>query len=237
MPAWPGISGYTPGIRAQSDRVDLVNALDGLKVQRGAEGRRLQSASLEDIERDPQMQAYALAVGQSVFGDNCATCHGAGGTGGKGYANLRDDIWLWGGKLDQIHRTISVGVRAGAEDRSTLMPSFGREAILTQGQIGDLTEYVVALSGRKADQAAVTRAHVVYTDECVDCHGDKGKGVVGKGAPDLTDQEWLYGSGRDAIEEQIWKGGGGVMPAWGARFDPATLKALAVYIHANAGGR
>jgi len=96
MPAWPGLHGYTPGLLHQSDRVKVIHELAELKAQRGAEGAALQNASLEQIERDPNLQAYALAVGQSIFGDNCATCHGVGGAGGKGYPNLRDDVWLWG---------------------------------------------------------------------------------------------------------------------------------------------
>jgi hypothetical protein len=70
--------------------------------------------SLAEIEANPQLQSYALAVGQSVFGDNCATCHGTGGTGAKGYPNLRDDVWLWGGKLEDIQYTITHGIRTGA---------------------------------------------------------------------------------------------------------------------------
>ena len=79
MPAWPGISGYSRGILGQSDRVALAHELTELQTLRGAGAVRLKSASLEEIERDPDLQAYALQVGQSVFGDNCATCHGAGG--------------------------------------------------------------------------------------------------------------------------------------------------------------
>lgn len=238
MPAWPGISGYTKGILGQSDRTAVASELQALKTVRGAQAARLATASLEEIETDPELAAYAQAVGQSVFGDNCATCHGTGGTGSKGYANLRDDVWLWGGSLEDIHHTIQVGIRADHKDtRSSQMPAFGRDQMLTDGQISDLTEYVVALSRRKADAAAVARAAPIYQAQCVACHGEKGEGIQALGAPDLTDQEWLYGSTREDIKGQIWNGRGGVMPTWQARFDPATLKALAVYIHANAGGQ
>jgi cytochrome c oxidase cbb3-type subunit III len=104
---------------------------------------KLKTASLEQIERDPELQAYALQVGQSVFGDNCATCHGAGGAGTKGYPNLRDDVWLWGGSLEQIRRTIQVGVRSGhgqALGADVNMPAFGRDQMLKPEQIADLTE-------------------------------------------------------------------------------------------------
>ena len=109
MPAWPGITGYTRGLRDHSDRANVVRELDALKAQRGAEGQKLANASLAEIERDPEMQAYALAVGQSVFGDNCATCHGAGGVGSDRSANLRDGVWRRCRWLDDIHRTLEVG--------------------------------------------------------------------------------------------------------------------------------
>ena len=238
MPSWPGLTGYSKGILGQSDREAVVGELQALTAVRGAQAARLSTASLDEIERDPELQAYAQAVGQSVFGDNCATCHGTGGVGAKGYANLRDDVWLWGGELADIHRTIQVGIRSGGPDaRFSQMPAFGRDQMLTPAQVDDLTEFVVALSHRPADVAAVRRAAPVYVAQCVSCHGVKGLGDQKQGAPDLTDQEWLYGSGRQAIHDQIWNGQGGVMPAWKDRFDPETLKALAVYIHANAGGR
>ena len=237
MPAWPGISGYTKGLAHQSDRRDLVKAMDALQRQRGAQAQLLAKASLEEIERDPKMQEYALTVGQSVFGDNCVPCHGAGGTGGVGYANLRDDVWLWGGTPEQILRTITVGVRSGAEDRTNKMPAFGRDAMLGAHQIDDLTDYVTALSGGKADGAAVERARPLFAAQCASCHGPAGRGNQAKGAPNLTDKEWLYGGSPAAIRGQIFAGRGGVMPAWGHRFDDPTLKALAVYIHANAGGQ
>ena len=238
MPAWPGLKTNTPGLLHESDRAKVVGDLNALAAQRGVEGRKLNAASLEQIESDPELQAYALAMGQSIFGDNCATCHGQGGTGAKGYPNLRDDVWLWGGSLEDIHHTITVGVRSGQPDaRVSQMPAFGRDQILTPSQVDDLTEYVVALSRRKANRAAVARAAPTFQAQCAVCHGPAGTGNQTVGAPNLTDADWLYGEDRASIHGQIWNGRGGVMPSWRARFDPATLKALAVYIHANAGGQ
>ena len=238
MPAWPGISGYTKGVLGQSDRIAVAQDLEGLKALRGAGAAKLASASLEQIEQSPDLQEYALQVGQSIFGDNCATCHGAGGTGAKGYPNLRDDVWLWGGTLEDIQHTLQVGVRSDhADTRFSQMPAFGRDQLMTAAQVDDMTEYVVALSRRKADAAAVGRAAPIYAQQCAVCHGPQGKGDPAQGAPNLTDAEWLYGSTREEIHGQIWNGRGGVMPAWGGRFDPETIKALAVYIHANAGGQ
>jgi cytochrome c oxidase cbb3-type subunit 3 len=239
MPAWPGIHGYTRGLLGKSDRAQVAVELRQLQAVRGAEAGKLTNASLEQIEKDPELQSYALALGGSVFGDNCATCHGAGGTGGKGYPNLRDDTWLWGtGKLEDIQYTITHGVRTGAAGAHAIqMPAFGRDGMLSDAQIGDLTEYVVALSHRPAQKAAVARAAPLFRDQCAACHGPEGKGDQTRGVPNLTDADWLYGDGRDDIRGQIFNGRGGVMPTWGERLSPETIKALTVYVHVNAGGQ
>lgn len=238
MPAWPGIHGYTKGLLGQSDRVAVSQELKALDIQRGEGAAQLRTASLEQIEKDPKLAAYAQQVGQSVFGDNCATCHGIGGTGSKGYPNLRDDVWLWGGKLEDIQYTITHGVRTGAAGaRLSQMPAFGRDELLKPEQIDDLTEYVVHLSNRPADAGAIARAKPVFETQCAACHGVEGKGDQTVGAPNLTDGEWLYGSDRAAIRSQIFTGNGGVMPTWGGRLSPETIKAIAVYVHANAGGQ
>ncbi|QUD87534.1 cytochrome-c oxidase, cbb3-type subunit III [Phenylobacterium montanum] len=237
MPAWPGIHGYTHGMLGNSARATVAQDLKDLATQRGAAGAALKTASLQQIEADPKLQSYALSVGQSVFADNCAPCHGQSGTGAKGYPNLRDDVWLWGGKLEDIQHTITVGVRSGDPDqRFSQMPAFGRDGMLQPAQVNDLTEYVTALSHRTADAAAVARAAPVFAQQCAACHGADGKGNQAFGAPNLTDADWLYGADRVSIHDQIWNGHGGVMPAWGHRFDPATIKALAVYIHVKSGG-
>ncbi len=237
LPAWPTLNGYTHGVLHQSDRVQVARDMADLKARRGAEGAMLTNASLEQIEQDPKLQTYAMAAGQAIFGDNCAPCHGAGGAGGKGYANLRDDVWLWGGSLSDIQQTITYGVRSGhPQARLSQMPAFGRDALLKPDEVNDLTEYVVALSHRKADRAAVYRAAPLYAQQCAVCHGPAGLGSQAVGAPNLTDADWLYGSDRQSIHDQIWNGRGGVMPAWTGRLDPDQIKAVAVYVHVNSGG-
>ena len=238
MPAWPGITGYTRGVLGHSDRAEVAQELGALAKQRHAGELRLRMATLQQIEVDPELQAYAMQVGQSVFGDNCATCHGAGGAGAQGDPNQRDDVWLGGGSLDEIRHTIQVGVRSGhaGAKGETVMPAFGRDQMLSEAQVSDMTEYVMALSGRKADTASVGRARQTYADQCSACHGPSGAGDAARGVPNQTDAEWLLGSDRAAIRDQIWNGRNGVMPTWEARFSPETIKARAVYIHANAGG-
>jgi len=238
MPAWPGLTGYTHGVLRQSDRSAVVGELGALAAKRQAGESQLRTATVEQIEANPTLQAYAMEVGQSAFGDNCVGCHGAGGAGVKGYPNLRDDVWLWGGSVEDIRHTIEVGVRSGHADArgGVAMPAFGRDQMLTEAQIGELTEYVVALSGRPVDAGAVARARPNFEAQCAACHGPSGQGGAIQGAPNLTDADWLYGADRNAIRDQIYFGRNGVMPTWQARFSPETIKALAVYVHVNAGG-
>ena len=110
-PAWPMVSGYTSGVLHYSSRADVAVELANLEKIRGAKMVTLGAASLADIEKDPALLALARARGKSVFGDNCAPCHGSGAAGAKGFPNLNDDDWLWGGTLDQIMQTIEFGAR------------------------------------------------------------------------------------------------------------------------------
>jgi cytochrome c oxidase cbb3-type subunit 3 len=237
MPSWPTLHGYTPGLLHHSQRADVANALADLKSQRRIHEMELAHASLKQIVANPDLLQFALAEGKSAFGDNCAACHGSGAQGSRGYPNLNDDVWLWGGTLDDIQHTITVGVRSTSpQTRQSQMPAFGRDAMLKPEQIDDLTEYVVHLSGRPADAAAVARAKPLFADNCAVCHGAEGKGNRTFGAPNLTDGEWLYGPRREDIHDQIWNGHGGVMPTWGGKLSPETIKALAVYVHSLGGG-
>lgn len=236
-PAWPTLTGYTQGVLNQSQRDDVAKAVQALKSERAELGQKLAAASLEQIEANPDLLQFAREAGKSAFGDNCATCHGSGAQGFKGYPNLNDDVWLWGGKLEDIKRTIIVGVRSThPETRLSAMPAFGRDKLLETAQINDLTEYVVSLSGAKADAQAVARVTTLYAEQCASCHGADGKGLREFGAPNLTDKEWLYGGTREEIKAQIVNARGGVMPTWGQRLDPITIDALAVYVHSLGGG-
>lgn len=238
MPAWPGITGYTSGLRDHSERRNVAIAMSELEAFRAEATENLLNAdSLAAIENDPDLLQFSLAAGASLFGDNCATCHGAGGQGFKGYPNLNDDVWLWGGTLDHIRATLRVGIRSEhPETRYSLMQAYGRDELLTREEISDLTAYVMTLSGQEADAAAAARAAPLYEQQCVSCHGPAGKGDRTQGAPDLTDAVWLYGGDADTIYETIWNGRGGVMPSWEARLSEAEIAALAVYVHALGGG-
>jgi cytochrome c oxidase cbb3-type subunit 3 len=241
MPAWPLANGYTRGLLNWSDRRNVAAEVQMLEASRAPMFDRLAHASSADLARDPDLQEFARAAGESVFGDNCQTCHGAGGAGAPGYPVLADDVWIWGGSMDEIEHTLRVGIRSGHPDaRISMMPAFGRDHLLTDAQIGDVTEQVIAMSSARArllpDRAAAARGALVYQEQCAVCHGATGAGERSMGAPSLRDDVWLYGDSREDIRRQIELGRGGVMPSWERRFDDGTLRALAYYVHQMGGG-
>jgi cytochrome c oxidase cbb3-type subunit 3 len=241
MPAWPLANSYTKGVLGWSDRANVARDLGALKQARGPEFERLAKASYAEINADPELREFARAAGESVFGDYCRTCHGAGGAGAPGYPALGDDVWLWGGTLADIERTIAVGVRSEHPDaRLSQMPAYGRDGLLTPQQIGDATEYVISLSAARTrlapNMAAARRGAIIFGEQCALCHGPTGAGDRTQGAPSLQDDLWLYGGSRAEIRRQIELGRGGVMPAWEGRFDAATRRALAIYVYEMGGG-
>ena len=200
---------------------------------------RLRAATPAQIAADPELRAYALAGGRGVFGLNCAGCHGAGGQGAAGgFPSLADDDWIWGGSLVAIQTTIQHGIR-NAEDeeaRTSMMPRFLADGVLTAPQVNDVAEHVLSLTNRATDAAAAGRGAALYAENCVACHGDAGQGNRELGAPRLADQVWLYGGDKASIVRSISYARGGVMPAWGGRLDPALVNMLTVYVHALGGG-
>jgi len=237
-PSWPLISSYTKGSFGWQSREAVVSDLAQLKVQRGPIMDQLASASLQQIEGSPQLLDFARAVGKSAFADNCAPCHGAGGGGAKGYPNLNDDDWLWGGSLDAIAHTIRTGVRSNHPDtRPGTMPAFGRDGVLKRPDIDAVADYTRSLSGLPTPAGAdLTRGAKVFAENCAVCHGEKGAGNRELGAPNLTDKIWLYGPDKQTIVDGIVNGRGAVMPAWAGRLSDTTIKALTVYVHALGGG-
>jgi cytochrome c oxidase cbb3-type subunit 3 len=238
-PAWPLVTGYTAGLFHYSTRASVAVDLADLESLRGEKMKVLGTTALADIEKDPALLALARARGKTVFADNCAPCHGSGAAGAKGYPNLNDDDWLWGGSLDQIAQTIQFGARSGhAKTHEGQMLAFGRDGVLKGGEIATVANYVRSLSGLSTapgfDAAAGKK---IFAENCVSCHGEDGKGNQELGAPNLTDQIWLYGSDEATVVETITNGRAGVMPAWVRRLDPSTIKALTVYVHSLGGGK
>jgi cytochrome c oxidase cbb3-type subunit 3 len=238
MPAWPTLNGYTPGLRNHSDRVELQKDLDALSAERGGRFQLIADRPVEQVFADEALRPFAQAAGASLFGDNCAQCHRAGGAGGYGFPSLADNVWLWGGRLSDIETTLKYGIRSGHEEaRLSAMPAFGGEnGILSTAEIADASEYVLQLSGSPHDAAAATRGAALYATNCVSCHGVDGSGDRAQGAPSLKDQVWLYGGTREEIITQIAQGRNGVMPSFAQRLRPEQIKALSVYVWTLGGG-
>jgi cytochrome c oxidase cbb3-type subunit 3 len=238
-PAWPLISSNTAGLLGYSTRANLAVELANLEAARGEKMAALAATPLADIEKDPALLALARAKGRVVFGDNCAPCHGSGASGSKGFPNLNDDDWLWGGTLEQIMQTIQYGARSGhAETHEGQMLSFGKDGTLKPDEIVTVANYVRSLSGLPTRQGYdAAKGAKIFAENCVVCHGDKGTGNQEVGAPNLTDKIWLYGSDEATVIETITNGRAGVMPAWAGRLDPATIKAMAVFVHSLGGGK
>ena len=238
-PAWPLVSGYTKGMFGYSSRGEVAKEI--AKAQTGMEGQleQIRQASLEQIRTNANLREFALAGGRSAFAVNCSQCHGSGAQGFKGYPNLNDDEWVWGGTIDAIAYTITHGIRNTEDEdaRQSDMPAFGRDGILEKAQINDVAEYVMTLSGQSGDTAAAARGKTLFTDNCAACHGENGGGSHEFGAPALNNNIWLYGGDKATIVETISKSRRGVMPAWGKHLDDATVKQLAIYVHSLGGGK
>jgi len=236
-PAVPLVSSYTKGLLGWQSRDAVEVELAALKDQRSGMTAKLAAASLEDIKQNPELFAFARAQGKAAFGDNCAPCHGAGGGGAKGYPNLNDDDWLWGGSLAQIEQTIRFGARSTSDQGHTgNMPAFGRDGMLKREEISQVADYVRSLSGLPTEKGANLAAGAkIFADNCAACHGDKGQGMQELGAPNLSDKIWLFGSDKATIVEGLVNGRGGVMPTWHGRLDDTTIKALTLYVHSLGG--
>jgi cytochrome c oxidase cbb3-type subunit III len=239
MPAWPLVSTYSKGLLGYSQRERVAEQVAEAKAAKSDYRDKIAAMDLTAINNDPELLSVALAGGEAAFGDNCAPCHGRGAQGAFGYPNLRDDSWLWGdGALAAIHKTILHGIRSGDPDTQTnQMPAFGRTGVLNEAQIADVAEFTLSLSGKADDKAANERGAKIFATTCTPCHGADGKGNPKLGAPNLTDELWLYAGDKQTIMADIRNGRGGVMPAWITRLDPETIKELAIYVHSLGGGR
>lgn len=235
-PSWPLITGYTTGFLGYSQRAAALADVEVGKKDRNARSGAFATASLDEIKSTPALLEFAMAQGKAAFGDNCAPCHGSGATGGPGYPNLQDDDWIWGGKLEDIARTLTVGIRSTHEEtRMNVMPNFGKDGILEKPQIEAIADYVLSLSNPAVK--ATDEAKQLFADNCASCHGDNGVGNAELGGPNLADKIWLYGGSRAQIIAQINQPQMGVMPTWAGRLDESTIKSLAVWVHSQGGGK
>ena len=208
--------------------------------QRSAMEAKITTASLADIKSNPELYEFARSAGAAAFRTNCTVCHGSGAQGGKGYPNLVDDDWLWGGTLDDIYTTIREGVRSSSPDtRQSQMPAWGKNGLLKSDDIEAVASYVeeMHLKGKVERSAASAKGKQIFADNCVACHGENGEGTQAVGAPRLNDDIWLYGGDHATIVESIYNSRAGVMPTWGGRLSNTMIKELAVYVHSLGGGQ
>ena len=206
MPAWPLVRSYSTGMLGYSQRARVAEQIEQATAARAVYRDQVSAAALEDIKGNPELLEIAMAGGRAAFGDNCAPCHGTGAQGFKGYPNLNDDAWLWGGTLDDIHTTLLYGIRSTHEEtRVNAMPAFLRDEVLSREEIGQTADFVLSLSGAAPEGADLAAGRTIYDENCAACHGSEGLGIAELGAPNLTDAIWLYGDTRDDILAQIEK--------------------------------
>jgi cytochrome c oxidase cbb3-type subunit 3 len=222
---YPGLGSYAGSFKWTStgqyeEEVKSAEALYGPLYQKFA------SQDVRQLAADPE----ARAVGQKLFLNNCAQCHGSDAAGGRGFPNLTDRDWLYGGEPEAIEASIMNG-RNGI--MPALGPSLGQEGTL------DAANYVLSLSGAKHDAARAARGKQTFAAVCSACHGADGKGNQTLGAPNLTDNIWLHGGSEAAIVETITKGRGSnalnpgqsAMPAHKDSLGEAKVRILAAYVY------
>ena len=237
-PAWPMLNGYTRGILGYSQRSEVSAEVAAAKASQARLLEAVAATPVAEIEKNPDLMEFVMRGGAAQFSNNCAPCHGRGAQGFKGYPNLNDDDWLWGGSIELIEKTIHSGIRSGHADAHAMsMPRFGIDQMLDNNQISDAADFVLSLSKPGGDAAAIERGRILFAEQCSGCHGEAGKGSLEMGAPNLTDGIWLYGDRKADIVETIRTGRGGVMPSWDGKLDPATIKMLAIYVHSLGGGK
>lgn len=235
-PAWPMISGATNGMLGWSSRAIVAQDIIDHDNKNAALVDALLAVDMVELPMDSDLNRYAIARGGSVFRAQCSQCHGSGAAGAKGYPNLLDNDWLWGGSITQIAHTVAHGVRnkTDIDARWSQMPAFGD--ILENDDIEAAVEFVISLSSADFDTTLAAQGSEVFLDNCSSCHGDTGIGDRELGAPNLTDAIWLYGGDRDALRDTIANARFGVMPAWGQRLSEEDVRAVSAYVHALGGG-
>jgi cytochrome c oxidase cbb3-type subunit 3 len=174
--------------------------------------------SIEDVAKDEQ----AMRMAGRLFRDNCAQCHGSDAKGSMGFPNLADNNWIWGGEAEQIKTSITSG-------RQAAMPAWG--PILKEQGVHEVAEYLLSLGGRQADAQMAAAGEQHYNTYCVACHGADGTGNPMMGAPNLSDETWLYGGSRKRIRETLNNGRNGQMPAQEDVLYAEKIHLLSAYVY------
>lgn len=241
-PAWPLLTGATPGLLGYSTRAEVAADMAHVQAANADRMTALASVDLSELAADPALHDFAVNAGAAVFRANCSQCHGAGAAGAKGYPNLLDNDWLWGGQIADIAYSVRHGVRndQSPDARFSQMPAFGE--ILTAEEITALVNHVLAISGQDHDAPLAATGATLFVDNCAACHGERAEGMREQGAPMLTDAIWLYGGDAQSLTETITWSRLGVMPAWSRDYrtasglDLAEINAVAAYVHQLGGG-
>ncbi len=213
-----------PGLGSWSGATKWSSADEHAAEMREAESRygprfaKFAATDLKDLAADPE----ARAIGQKLFLNYCTQCHASDARGGKGFPNLTDGDWLYGGDPQVIKTTILDG-------RNGVMPALG--AALGPEGTRDVANFVRSLSGLPHDAPRATRGRAIFATYCVACHGAEGKGNTAMGAPNLTDQVWLYGSSEATIVETLTKGRSSMMPAHRDLLGESRVHVLAAYVY------
>ena len=233
MPAWPLGTTYTMGLLRTDQRKVVEASLEEATLARDVWTKKIEADSFAAIQADPRLMNTVRQSGHTLFGDNCAVCHGLDARGGKGFPNLTTASFLWGGTPEAIFETIRVGINsAHPNTRVSQMPAFGRDQILPRADVLKTVTFVHSLSKPNSgdDPKMVAAGKAIFDANCVACHGADAKGNPELGAPDLTDKFWIYGGDRETIDTTVWGGRQGHMPTWEARLSTLDRKILTLYL-------
>ncbi len=235
-PTWPIPGGNSKGSKNWTQQSQLKESQEEITKRKDVYLEKFSKASFAEIKQNKDLMEFAINGGKAAFQNNCAMCHGTGAAGQKGFPNLNDDDWLWGGKVEDIYTTLLYGIRSAHDKtRASAMPAFGVDKILTKEEIEKVADYVLAFSNGQ-DQSKFKDGKTIFINNCAACHTESGKGNREVGAPNLTDKIWLYGGTKEEIIYTVTHSQGGVMPTWKGRLDDNTIKELAIYIHSLGGG-
>ena len=233
MPAWPLGTTYSKGLLGVDVRQVVSASLKSAAEERAAWTSQIDQKDYAAIQADDALMKDVRATGRALFGANCAACHGLAARGGPGFPNLTDHDWLWGGTPEAISETIRVGVNSEDPDsRVSQMPPWGSNGALDRPSLLAVVSYVHSLShpGAGADAAQLAAGKEVFAKNCAACHGPEAKGNPEVGAPDLTDDTWLYGGDLQSIYTTVYGGREGHMPTWQARLSDTERKILTLYV-------
>lgn len=232
LPTWPLGQTFTRGLLGIDQKTAVAADLATANAARAGWTDALAVAEFDVIRADPVLMARALATAGPIYGQNCQACHGAGGIGGPGFPRLNDTIWLWGGTADEIATTLRVGINSAHPDTHfAQMPAFGHDELLTRPQIALLTDYVLTLDkGVLPDDPSA--GAVLFQANCAACHGEDARGVKDSGAPNLIDDDWVYGGDAISIRQTLIAGRQGQMPSWQSRLTEAQIRGMALYVEA-----